>query len=281
MLVLAVSGCSTIRIAYNQADHIVAWIADDYFDLTSEQELGLRVQLERFHAWHRRTQLPDYAALLESVQERVNVGLTVHDTDWLVDSLKARYRAMVLQAHPDAAALLATLSDEQLQATRRHFDKVNRKYAKDNGVGAPPDEQRRLRARRQLERIEHWTGPFDASLEAKVRELSRGLPLIADAAYRERLRRQEEFMALLQSRKAPAFAARLRDWLLDWDRTRGPEYQAQYVAFIQARNALYVQVLGLTSSEQRHHVVSVIQRYRQAFADLAAQSPARQVATQP
>ena len=281
LLLLVVSGCSTIRIAYNQADHIVAWIADDYFDLTSEQEQALREPLERFHAWHRRTQLPEYAALLENVQQRVSAGTKLNDADWLAEAIKLRYRAVVLHAHADAAAVLATLSDTQLLATRRHFDKINRKYVKDNGVGASADEQRRLRERRMLERIEHWTGPLDAPLETKLRDLSRGLPLITDAAYRERLRRQEEFMRLLQSRQAPDFASRLRDWLLEWDRTRSAEYQPQYARFIQARNSMYVEVLGVATPEQRAHVLSVLRRYQNAFRELAAQAPARQAATQP
>ena len=281
-LLVGLTGCSTIRIAYNQADHIVAWMVDDYFDLNSEQEQAFRAQFERFHGWHRSTQLPDYAALLESAQQRLQAGASAADAEWFMDVLKARYRVLVLHAYADAARLLSTLSDEQLEAARRHFEKVNRKYAKAQGVGASAEEQRRLRARRQVERIEHWTGPLDAAQEAKVRELSRSLPLITEQTYQERLRRQAEFLGLLQARKnTAAFAPRLRDWLLDWDRTRSPEYQVQYAQFSQARGAMYVQVVGLLSAEQRHHVASVIQRYQQSFRELAAQAPPRQLATQP
>ena len=280
-LLLGLAGCSSVRIAYNQADHIVAWIADDYFDLNIEQEQAFRAHFERLQAWHRRNELPEYVALLGAVQGRIQAGAKAEDVDWLLDAVQARYRSLVVQAHADAAQLLATLSDEQLQAARRHFDKTNRKNAKENGVGAPPDEQRRLRARRHVERIEHWTGPLDAAQEARVRELSRALPLITEAGYRERLRRQGEFLALLQSRRSPAFAARLREWLTEWGRTRSPEYQADYVRFTQARAAMYVQVIGLLSPEQRHHVASVIERYQRAFRDLAAQAPSRQAAVEP
>ena len=280
-LLAAMSGCSTVRIAYNQADHILAWIADDYFDLSTEQREALRLELQRFHAWHRKTQLPDYAALLETVQQRLNAGVTSEDVDWLTQAIQPRSRAMIEQAHAEAAGLLATLSEAQLQAARKQFEKTNRKYVRENGVGAPADEQRRLRARRQIERIEHWTGPLDSTQESKIRQMSRGLPLITEAAYRERLRRQEEFMVLLQGRKSPGFALRLRDWLLQWERTRSPDYDAQLTQFIRARNGMYLQTIALLSPEQRHHVVSVVQRYQQAFRDLAAQSAALGPATQP
>ncbi|RPI41894.1 MAG: hypothetical protein EHM59_19120, partial [Betaproteobacteria bacterium] len=231
-LLSGLAGCSTIRIAYNQADHVVAWMVDDYFDLNGEQEHAFRAQFEGLHAWHRSTQLPDYAALLDAVRQRLQAGASASDAEWFMDALKARYRVLVLHAYADAARLLSTLSDEQLEAARRHFEKVNRKYTKEQGVGASADEQRRVRARRHVERIEHWTGPLDSVQEARVRELSRALPLMVEETYRERVRRQAEFLALLQERRSSAtFAPRLRDWLLDWDRTRSPQYQAQYAQF--------------------------------------------------
>jgi hypothetical protein len=272
-ILLALSGCSTIRIVYNQADHITAWMADDYFDLTSDQKQAYRTHFERFHAWHRSTQLADYAALLESAQRRIEAGATSADADWFTEALQARLKTMVQHAYKDAAHLLSQVSDEQLQATRREFEKRNRKYAKENGVGEPADEQRRLRARRQIERIEHWTGPLDSAQEARLREMSRALPLITEQRYQERLRRQNEFLALLQQRRqTETFAPRLRDWLLDWDKTRSPAYQLQYTQFMQGSARMYVASLQTLTQEQRQHVISVLQRYQQTFRDLAAQS---------
>jgi len=281
-LLAGLSGCSTTRLAYNQADHLVAWMVDDYFDLNSEQEQAFRVRFEHLHAWHRATQLPDYVALLDTVRQRLQAGAGASDADWFMDALKARYRVLVLQSYADAAHLLSTLSDKQLQATRRHFENVNRKYAKSQAVGASADEQQRKRARRQVERIEHWTGPLDATQEARFRELSRGLPLTAEANYQERLQRQAEFLALLHERGNTAtFAPRLRDWLLEWDRTRSPQHQALYAQYARARAAMYAEVLASLSAEQRRHVDAVIQRYQQSFRELAAQAPAHQLASQP
>jgi hypothetical protein len=273
LALLALGGCSTIRLAYDQADHIAAWTADDYFDLTPEQKQAFRSRFHRFHAWHRATQLPDYASLLGAVQQRVAAGATQADADWLADAIQARLQTMVRHGYQDAALMLAQLSDEQLDAAQREFDQRNRKYAREHGVGAAPDEQRRLRARRHIERIEHWTGSLDAGQEARLRELSRALPLVTEQRFQERLRRQAEFLALLQQRKnAEAFAPRLRDWLLDWERTRSPAYQLEYAQFMQASARMYVAALHMLTPEQRRHVASVLQRYQQAFRELAMQN---------
>lgn len=276
-VLLGSSGCSTIRLAYNQADHIAAWMADDYFDLTPEQKQAFRSHFQRFHAWHRTTQLTDYANLLEGTQQRIVAGVTPADADWLTEAIHTRLRTMVRHAYKDAASMLAQLSDEQVQAAQKELDRSNRKYVRENGVGASPDEQRRLRARRQLERIEHWTGPLDAAQEAKLRELSRALPLIVEQRYQERIKRQAEFLALLQQRKnIDVFAPRLRDWLLDWERSRSSAYQQEYTQFMQASSRMYISVLHMLTTEQRQHVVAVVQRYQHTFRELAMQSQRQQ-----
>lgn len=272
---LLLPGCSAIKIVYNQADSVAAWRADDYFDLNSTQKEALRVQLVRFHAWHRASQLADYAALLESVQRRIHAGVSTDDVSWAVDAVKARYRTLVLHAYPDAARLLATLSDQQVEAARRRFDKDNRKYAKEYGIGAPLDEQRRLRAQRTLERIEHWTGPLTTAQETRLREMSRALPLIADLRQQDRMRRQREFLALLAERKhVETFAPKLRDWLLGWEHGRSPEYEARLARFVEASAQIYVEAFGLLTVEQRNHVASRLTRYMTAFRELA-QEPTR------
>lgn len=279
MVLVAVGGCSTIRIAYNQADHLASWTADDYFDLTPEQKAAFKARFERFHAWHRTTQLPDYVEVLESAYQRVSAGASQADADWLTSTFQARLETLARHAYRDAAQLLSQLSDEQLKATRREMDERNRKFAREQGVGSSEDEQRRLQAKRQIERIEHWTGPLDSAQEAKIRALSRALPLITEQRYQERLRRQAEFLALLQQRRnVDVFAPRLRDWVVDWSKTRPAAYQAQYTRFMQESSRMYVAVLEMLTAEQRQHVLSVIRRYQQNFRELAAQAPRQQAA---
>lgn len=279
MALIALSGCSTIKVAYNQADHIVAWTVDDYFDLNAEQKAAFKSRFERFHAWHRSTQLPDYAELLESAYQRVSSGASEADADWLSAAFQTRLETMTRHAYKDAAAFLSRLSDDQIRAARKEMDERNRKFARERGVGASEDEQRRLQAKRQIERIEHWTGPLDSAQEAKVRAMSRALPSITEQRHQERLRRQTEFLALLEQRKnVDAFAPKLRDWVIGWQKSRPPEYQAQYARFMRESSRMYIAVLEMLTPEQRQHVLSVIRRYQQSFRELAAQTPRQQSA---
>ncbi len=279
-LALVVLGaCSGIKIAYNQADHIAAWTVNDYFDLTPAQQAAFKSGFNRFHAWHRTTQLPDYIELLDMAHQRVSAGVSQADADWLSNAFQTRLETMTRHTYQDAAQFLSQLSDDQITAARKEMDKRNRKFARERGIGAAEDEQRRIEAARHIERIEHWTGTLNATQEAKVRAMSRALPLITEQRHRERLRRQDEFLALMQQRKnLEAFAPRLRDWVLDWDKTRPAAYQGQYTRFMHERSRMYLAILEMLTPEQRQHVLSVIRRHQQNFRELAAQAQRRQSA---
>lgn len=280
VLAISLGGCSTIKLVYNQADHIIVWMADDYFDLASEQKEQLHRHVERFHAWHRATQLSDYISVLQAAQRRLDAGVKDEDVTWAIDSLKTRYRTMAARAHTDIAQVLSTLTDEQINATRRRFEKDNHKFAKDYGLGQPPDEQRRLRAKRNIERVEHWTGPLGSAQQTKLREISWALPLVTDMRNHDRMRRQREFLELLKGRHdAAAFAVKLRDWLLDWDKTRQSEYEIALTRFLEASAKLYVEMFAQLTPEQRRHVSDRLRRYTVAFQELARDAAPSTAAT--
>ena len=68
---LVVSGCSMVRLTYDQAPNLLYWWIDGYVDVGGEQTPKLREGIDLWFAWHRRTQLPEYAALLVRAQREV------------------------------------------------------------------------------------------------------------------------------------------------------------------------------------------------------------------
>jgi hypothetical protein len=274
LLAALLPACSAVKLAYNNADEVVAWMVDDYLDLNREQEEGLRPLLARFHAWHRSTQLPEYARLLDAASRRLASGLTEADVAWATEAIEERYRNLVLHAHADAVRVLATLSDEQVAHLRRELDERNREWAKDHGLGTRAEEQRRLRAKRLLERIEHWTGTLSGAQSARLTELIDAMPLITEPSFEFRIRRQREFLALLALRHdANELPKGLRAWLLDWDRTQAPEYGSAYAGFVAGRVRLYVEGYRVLNAEQRQHVADRLQRYSRAFRELSEETP--------
>jgi hypothetical protein len=272
VLVLAslLGGCSAIRTVYNQAEHMLAWRADDYFDLDDSQKRLLRTRFERVHAWHRATQLRSYASLLEAADRRLSEGPGMSDVRWALGEIGEHSRKLLLHSHRDIAQLLATLSDQQVAHARRRFERDNRRFARERGVGAPAQEQRRLRAKRVLESLEHWSGPLDAEQQARISTLSEALPLDAGFRMQDRLRRQRDFLALLDIRKdEERFAARLREWLVDWDATRPRALDAEAERYAEAHAEMLLQVFSELRADQRARVSERLRWYRDAMRDLA------------
>jgi hypothetical protein len=269
LALLVLGGCSAIRTVYNQAEHVVAWRADDYFDLTDEQKRAFRSTFSRLHAWHRTTQLQGYAGLLEAMDRRLTRGPATQDVAWAVDGVKSQSRQLVQHSYPDAAAFLATLTDPQITVARRQFDRDNRKFAKEHGVGSPAAEQKRLRAKRDLETIEHWSGPLDAQQRSRFIALSEAQPLDAASRHQDRLRRQREFVALLEQRHDSRFAERLRDWLLDWNASRPADLDARLDEFDQAHARMLLTAYGELRPDQQRKVRERLRGYIDAMRDLA------------
>ena len=83
LLSVALGACGgATRVVYDNADAAVLLLADRHLDLEGEQWKLARGSIARFHAWHRRTELPRYASLLQSAAGRVELGLNRDDVEW-------------------------------------------------------------------------------------------------------------------------------------------------------------------------------------------------------
>lgn len=265
-----VAGCSMLRFGYDQADHIAAWTADEYFDLDADQKTALLARFERFHAWHRHEQLPDYAQFLGAVKHKAQQPVTREDAVWLVEGVRARYRALVVRASSDAAGLLATLTAENIRALQRQWRQDNRRFVRAHRLDDSQEERRQASAERTLKQIREWTGHLDPEQEARIIALHADIPFIQHLRHQDRLRRQREFLQLLEMRgSGREFEEKLRDWLMHWERGRAPEYERLQAQAYEKRIAFYLAVERLLTPRQRAAVLAKLQNYIEDFQRLA------------
>ncbi|MDP2241744.1 MAG: DUF6279 family lipoprotein [Burkholderiales bacterium] len=269
-LLATLTGCSMIRLGYSQADTIAAWKADEYFDFDSRQKDEFFSRFERLYDWHRYEQLPEYAAFIGAVKTRLHSGLRREDVLWFLEGLKTRYRLIASRGANDAAEILATLTPAQLDALQRQWVKVNRKFIREYKLEDTPREQQRAQAKRMLSRIEDWTGSLSHEQEQKITALCDKLPLTDHLRHEDRLRRQREFLRLLELRGNPGeFTPRLRHWLLNWEEGRAPEYERLYAPWLEQRVQFMVDVYSLLTPTQRAHVQHRLQNYIEDFKKLS------------
>jgi hypothetical protein len=273
LLALAwLAGCSGTRLAYNNADTVVRWMANDYFALEGPQEDDFKARLARFHAWHRGEELPRYSVLMTNAGDKFADGLTAPELLWAWESAKGHYRRMAAHAAPELAAVLTTLTPAQFDRLDKKFAESDAEYAKKYLKGGEA-EQRKRRDKRNLELMREWFGDLTDEQEAQLKVSSGKLPLLYALRLQNRQRRQGEFVALLKAYRSPAeLEPRLKQWLTEWEEGASPEYRR----LSELHREGYIQMLleldrGLTPA-QRVHAVTRFYEYAEIFKVLAEQS---------
>ena len=278
-MLATLAGCSMVRLGYPQLDTIAAWTVDEYFDLDPQQKQEFQRRFERFHEWHRYEQLPDYALFLAEAKARLQKGLKREDALWVTNGVRARYRTLVTYVADDAAALLMSVTPEQLDALRRRWEKDNRRFVREYRLEASVEEQRRATGLRALSRIRDWVGHLDDGQEQEILAWASALPLIHGPRHQDRLRRQREFLQLMSQRDdAGRFTAQLRNYLSNWEEGRDPGYNRLFNEWTQQQAELYVAVYGILLPHQREAVADRLQGYINDFTLLAQRAAAQAAA---
>jgi hypothetical protein len=250
------AGCgSAMRVAYNNGDVALRFMAHEYFDLHGEQSDQLKVQLVRFHDWHRREELPRYAALFGSAAERLNRGLAREDVVWAIAAVRARYRTTMEQGADEFAPVAATFRPDNLAALERKLADNNEKFVREFLAGDAA-KQARARAKRMTGWFEDWLGSVTPEQEALILRFSEAQPQMNQVRLDDRRRRQQEFVELLREhRKSPDLAARMREYFVNWERDRGAEHRRMAREWEDRLVTLVVEVDRTLTSKQRSHAV--------------------------
>ena len=121
LCLLLLQGCSAVRIGYNQAPTLAWWWVDGYMDFNTEQAPRVKDALNQWFAWHRKTQLPEYAKLLATAQVQVLQPATPEQVCRWSDELRALIGRAIDQGVPLAADVLSGLTAEQLAHLERKY----------------------------------------------------------------------------------------------------------------------------------------------------------------
>jgi hypothetical protein len=253
-------GCSAVRVAYGNADTLLRWQANSYFDFHDGASEELDRRIAAFLGWHRAAALPQYAKVaLEAAALHARA-----DVDWLYATLEAQAREGLRAAAAEAAPLLDRLEPAQLEHFEQRLREENRKFERDNLKGGPA-ERRQRRLKRTVERLEDWVGALGAEQEALVRRYNDSAPMFIELRDRDRKRRQAELVAMLRAREA---RKRLADWAAAWDRNREPAYEAAFRDWRAAYAGMIAELDRTLTAEQRRAAAARLRGFAADFEQL-------------
>lgn len=258
------AGCSALRIGYANGETVLYWWLDGYVDFDSSQKPWVQRDIENLFAWHRTTQLPDYARLFAQAQRELQHPATPAAVLEEYAALKKRAMIVLDRAMPDLADLASSLTPQQIAHLEKKFASNNDKYRKENLRG-DLEERQHSRFRKVMKQAEYWFGNFSARQEAQIRAASDARPLDNELWMAERMRRQQELirilkriqaekpgrdaaLAMLQAHAAAAFR------LFTYD-----EHKAFFDASAAATANMVALIVNIATPEQKAHAARRLQ----------------------
>ncbi len=123
VIVIAVlfTGCSAVRLGYDQADHLGYWWADHYLDLSSDKSRQFKADLKALHAWHRQMQLPEYVRLASAISARMGGEPSSAEVCEDIQVFREKFDVLLRQSVPVWARLAQQVGPEEIRHLRKKF----------------------------------------------------------------------------------------------------------------------------------------------------------------
>jgi hypothetical protein len=157
---VGLSGCSTIKVAYNNSDDVMYWWLDSYADFQDGQKQLTRDALADLLRWHRQQQLPEYVALLKRIQTMAPNDITPAQVCAVTEDMRTSVVTLLRYVEPANTKLATQLKPEQLRSIRQRFDKTNKTW-KEDWVDPSAEDRLQYRNKQAANRLEDFYGRLD------------------------------------------------------------------------------------------------------------------------
>jgi hypothetical protein len=273
---ILLAACSSLRLAYNNADTLLYWWLDAYVDFDSAQKSEVKQDIDSFFRWHRKTQLQDYVHLLQRAQRQLKANPTQADLMADFVDVRARTEALLLRSAPEIAEMALSLKPDQLENMEKKFAKNNLDFRKKNMKGDVED-QNKFRFKKSMEQFELWFGDFSREQEAVIRKASDARPLNNELWLDERIRRQLKVLGLARKIMVEQPSKQVAtQWVEDlirasFDRFGYSERKAFFDNYTHSTVELVHTVLRVSTPAQKAHAHKRMEDWIHDLNTLAAQ----------
>lgn len=292
LLALLLPACSAIKLAYNQAPDLTYWWLDGYFDFNDAQTPPVRDGIAKLFAWHRTSELPKMAVLLQKSQSLMQSNLSSAQACEVFDEVRSLASAVVDKALPLAAEMAPTFTPEQLAHLRRKQQKSNDEFTRDYIAGTAA-ERNAKRLKSAVSRSENIYGKLDEPQIAAIERAIANSSFDAVLSLKERKQRQKESLEMLANLAAvktsvasgngisngnggPAAAqaaqVALRAYVNRSLVSPDPLYRAYSEKLVKEGCESFASVHASTTPAQRAKAVQTLQGYAQDMRALAGQN---------
>lgn len=190
------TGCGTVRIAYQGAPSLTYWWLDGYLDFEGTQGEGVKTDLQAVQDWHRKEELPLIAQQLTEIRSQALQAVTAEQTCRWANEARTRVQAIALRMSSTLAVRVPSLTAAQILHLDRELGKRSAEWQRDF-VTAKPEERLERSIKRTVERTESFYGRLETAQLELVRTQAAALDFVAEVSLRERKRRQQDVVQVI------------------------------------------------------------------------------------
>lgn len=272
-MVLALSGCSAVRLGYDNGPSLALWWLDGYLDLDRSQEARAKPALQAWFDWHRATQLPDYAQLLATWQARSAGTVSGDEVCAWSDQVRGKLQTAVERALPAGAQLLPQVGAAQWQFLEKRLAERTAELRAEHAQ-ARADERQAAALERAVNRSEQFYGRLNAAQKKLLTEGIASNPVASDEWIAEREARQRVLVqglrrAQLEPDEARRLAA-LRGVADTYLRRADGAYGERQARWQAHSCALTARLHNSTTPAQREHLRERLAAWQEDVQALAA-----------
>lgn len=268
------SGCSTLRLAYDNGPTLAWWWIDGYGDFSSEQATRVKDGIRSWFDWHRKTQLEAYAAWLAGPRAKIGESVTPAQVCTWYDEGRRLLDPAIERGLLAAAAWVPGLTEAQFRHLEQRYAKGNDEVRRDF---LQPDaaDRREAAMRRALDRAESLYGRLDAAQRRLVADGVEASPFDPEAWLAERQRRQRDTLQTLrrlvaEKPDAERTTAVLRQLAQRTERSVDPAHRAYQQRLREHNCAFAARLHNATTAAQRQTARERLQGWQDDLRALAA-----------
>jgi hypothetical protein len=273
LVVLALSGCSAVRLGYDNGPSLALWWLDGYLDLDRSQEARAKPALQDWFDWHRATQLPDYTRLLATWQARSAGSVSGDQICEASEQVRAKLQTAVERALPAAAQLLPQVNATQWQFLEKRFTERTAELREEHAQARPADRQAAA-LDRAVDRSEQLYGRLNPAQKKLLAEGIASAPMASEEWIAERESRQRELLVGLRRAQQEGDSARrlaaLRSTALAYLRPADGDYGERQARWQAHSCNLSAQLHNSTTPAQREHLRERLAAWQEDLQALAA-----------
>ncbi len=265
LVALVLSGCSAVKLGYNNAPELSYWWIDSYLDFTSDQTKRVRADLNTLQTWHRQNELPVLASTLAKMQRMAPNDVSTEQLCDFYAEIKPRFQVLIDRTEPLIAAIAPTLQPEQLEHLARQLEKRSVKW-QEEWLEGTLTERRARRVKQLQDRAEMLYGRLEERQLAMLRAGVATSSFDAAISYRESQRRHQDTLQVfrqLQSSKASPQAAKAEVHALLSRAVESPDvsYKNHMDKVMQENCKAFSALHNSSTPEQRLKLIATLKGY--------------------